>query len=260
MRVKTSSEGAAVVDHSSSSSSSSNLGHRTQAGLEDNQSQQKPPWQEMDALEAIEKALGRLNRLGIAIRQSSSGSIAARVERFTDGLDLRPFEHLSCCSVQALYPNAHQELKDRLSASMTRRYAAMLYLKSRQSALQTRRTEPRLSMPTINEESEGYIEARAPNVTGMATAIQLATFQRRPYLPSQSDLTSVNAEQLRGILNDSQKAGLRINKTSSIQFCQKNYPKPPEKNDINIITCEWCSVPLAKEALVPRNWRYAYTH
>ena len=71
---------------------------------------------------------------------------------------------------------------------------------------------------------------------------------------------SVNAEQLQRILNDSQKAGSRINKTSSIQFRQANYPKPPGKNDTNIIICEWCSVPLAKEALEARNWRYAYTY
>jgi hypothetical protein len=264
MSVKTSSEEATVVEHSSSS----DLGDRRQAVLEDDQSQGKHPWLEMEALEAIEEALSRLNRLGIAIRQSSSGSIATRVKRFADGLDLMPFEDLSYFSVQALYPNAHQALKDRLSRSMTHRYTTMLYLKSRKSMLQTRRTEPPPLMPTINEESKGPIEAREPNVTGMTRiqrpgmtrAIRPATFQRRPYLPSQSDLSSLNAEQLRGILNDSQKAGSRINKTSSIQINQENYPKPPGKNDTNIITCEWCFVPLTEVALEARNWRYVDTY
>jgi hypothetical protein len=253
---ETSSEEAAVAEHSSSS----DLGDRKQAMLEDDQSQGKRSRLEIEALEAIEEALSRLNRLGIAIRQSSSGSIAARVKRFAEGLDLRPFEDLSYFSVQALYPNAHQALKDRLSRSMTHRYTTMLYLKSRKSTLQARRTEPPPLMPTINEESEGLIGVRVPNVTGMTRATQTAMFQRRPYLPSQSDLSSLNAEQLRGILNDSQKARSRINKTSSVQINQQNYPEPPGKNDTSILTCEWCSIPLTEVALEAKNWRYVYTY
>ncbi|KAM4057604.1 hypothetical protein HRG_009241 [Hirsutella rhossiliensis] len=82
------------------------------------------------ALTAIDDTLTRLNRLGVSIRQASYDKIDARASRFAASLEPNTFEHLCASAVQALYPGAHQALKNHLTKSMTDRYARMLMLGS----------------------------------------------------------------------------------------------------------------------------------
>lgn len=231
----------------------SNLDNTGQAESEHIKHQQNSPWLDKDALKAIVEVLGRLSRLGVAIRQSSNGGSASRVERFAKGVDLMPFKDLCWHSVQVLYPDAHPELKDRLGETMTRTYARLLYMKSRESALKTRRTETIPSLPAINEETKEVSENQATNAMKMDGIQEFGKAKQRPYPSSQSELTSVNAEQLRVMLSESKKEASKVNKTSSIHYRLENYPEPPGKNNI----CEWCSKPLSKEDREPINWRYA---
>ncbi|KAJ5792653.1 uncharacterized protein N7503_008631 [Penicillium pulvis] len=231
----------------------SHLDDTGQTEFEHIKHQQNAPWLDKDALRVIEEVLGRLSRLGVVIRQSSNGGSASRVERFAKGVDLIPFKDLCWYSVQVLYPDAHPELKDRLGETMTRTYARLLYMKSRESALKTRRTETISSLPAISEEIKELSENQAPNVIEIDGIQGFGKAKQRSYPSSQSELTSVNAEQLRVMLSESKREASKINKTSSIHYRLENYPEPPDKNNI----CEWCSKPLSKEDREPINWRYA---
>ncbi|KKZ61101.1 hypothetical protein EMCG_04297 [[Emmonsia] crescens] len=205
--------------------------------------------EETDEFRWIVGSIHRLHRLRTVILEGSARSKAIEMLGFANHPDFVPFNRLCSQSVRMLYPYAHSGLKDRLIASMTRRYAEIFHPKSRQSTLQSLPTD--LSMPTtINEEPGGSNEDQVSNKTEMARGIQ-----ENPTIASQSDLTCINAEQAQGILNHLPTAASRFQQTSSSQFHQENYPKPPEKNNTDTINCEWCSAVLAKETLEPRNWR-----
>lgn len=164
--------------------------------FKDNRYQQNPIWLEKDSLGAIKEALSRLSRLRTAIRQSSNRGIAARIERYAEGVNLVPFKDLYYYSIQVLYPNTHQGLKDYLSVSITHTYAKLLYIKSRQSKLQTQRTESTSSLSIVDKEPKEARGNRAHNTIKITMgSIQRSSMPiQRPYPSSQSDLTSVNAE------------------------------------------------------------------
>ncbi|KAL7820891.1 hypothetical protein V8C26DRAFT_419188 [Trichoderma gracile] len=208
-------------------------------------------------LKTIDDTLTRLNRLGVTIRQSGRGKLDTRAKRFAAGLDLSSFAHLCANAVQALYPGAHQSLKDHLSRSMTDRYSRMLFLDSRHQKLQARR-ELHIGLPPIHEDSE---DERPPTNSSLQPRMAIRNssvqklFRQLPAL-SQSDLSSVNLQQIRNRLRPPDEASTRLHKTSSIQVNQGNYPRIPTTRDgSTVITCQWCSEPLIKKTLSESEWR-----
>ncbi|KAI0410588.1 hypothetical protein F5X98DRAFT_385348 [Xylaria grammica] len=200
------------------------------------------------ALRAIDDTLTRLNRLGVTIRKSSRGRIDTKVLKFATSLNLEPFEYLCANVVQSLYPDAHQSLKGYLASSMTKRYAEMLFLKSRQVKLKTRR-EPYLGMPPVPEvpedESQGDVPAAWPAKIIDSSVI---TKVSKTTGTSRSDLSTLDEQKIRGRRQPPDEASTKNYKTSSIQVYQGNYPGPPLTNEnSNIRTCPWCAALLSKE-------------
>ncbi|KAH0532089.1 hypothetical protein TsFJ059_000827 [Trichoderma semiorbis] len=209
------------------------------------------------ALKSVDDTLTRLNRLGVTIRQSGRGKFDARAKKFAAGLDLSLFAFLCANAVQALYPGAHQSLKDYLSKSMTDRYARMLFLGSRHKKLETRR-ERRIGLSPIHEVPNGETQSSDPviQLAVMPKNPILANILRPPSAPSLSDLSSVNMYQIRNRLRPPDEASTRFHKTSSIQVNQGNYPRlPTTENGSSIFTCHWCSELLSKKTLSESEWR-----
>ncbi|KAL5086064.1 hypothetical protein Trisim1_009691 [Trichoderma cf. simile WF8] len=209
------------------------------------------------ALKSIDDTLTRLNRLGVTIRQSGRGKFDARAKKFAAGLDLSLFGFLCANAVQALYPGAHQSLKDYLSKSMTDRYARMLFLGSRHKKLETRR-ERRIGLSPIHEVPNGETQSSDPviQLAVMPKNPNLANILRPPSAPSLSDLSSVNMYQIRNRLRPPDEASTRFHKTSSIQVNQGNYPRlPTTEKGSSIFTCHWCSELLSKTTLSESEWR-----
>ncbi|KAH6607650.1 hypothetical protein Trco_003963 [Trichoderma cornu-damae] len=211
------------------------------------------------ALRTIDDTLARLNRLGVTIRQSSRAKVDARAKKFAAGLDLESFAYLCTSAVQALYPGAHQSLKDHLSKSMTDRYARTLFLDSRHKKLGARR-EPSIGLSTIQEaptnEAQADIPAtQPPSARAMKNPV-IASLPRASIAPSQSDLSSVNIQQIRSRLRPPDEASTKFHKTSSIQVSQGNYPQPPNAKEGNsVFTCPWCSELFSKKTLSESEWR-----
>lgn len=210
------------------------------------------------ALKSIDDTLTRLNRLGVTIRQSGRGKFDARARKFAAGLDLSLFAFLCANAVQALYPGAHQSLKDYLSKSMTDRYARMLFFGSRHKKLETRR-ERRIGLAPIHEVPDSETQPSNPviQLAVMPKNPALANILRPPSAPSLSDLSSVNMYQIRNRLRPPDEASTRFHKTSSIQVNQGNYPRlPTTEKGSSIFTCYWCSELLSKKTLSESEWRY----
>ncbi|PTB70808.1 hypothetical protein BBK36DRAFT_1109023 [Trichoderma citrinoviride] len=208
-------------------------------------------------LKTIDDTLTRLNRLGATIRQSGRGNLDTRVKRFAAGLDLSSFARLCAEAVQALYPGAHQSLKERLSKSMTDRYTRMLFLDSRHQKLQTRR-EPPIGLPPIHEmpTSEMQTNTPLPQLTMGIRSRAIDKLSRPSPAFSQSDLSSVNLQQIKSRRRPPDEASTKLHKTSSIQVNQGNYPHiPAATQSSGVFTCPWCSELLSKKTLSASEWR-----
>lgn len=165
---------------------------------------------------------------------------------------MEKFAYLCAKAVHALYPGAHQSLKDYLSKSMTDRYAKMLFLNARHKKLESRR-EPRIGLSPIPEVPNNEMQNNVP-ITQPATVV--ANLPKEPTALSQSDLSSVNIRQIRSRLRPPDEASTKFPKTTSVQVNQSNYPRRPVVNgDSDIFTCEWCSELLSKKSLSDSEWR-----
>jgi hypothetical protein len=207
------------------------------------------------ALTAIDNTLSRLNRLGVTIRRSSRDKIDTRAKTFAAALDLDSFAYLCAKAVHALYPGAHQSLKDYLSKSMIDRYAKMRFFNSRHNKLETRR-EPRFGLSPILEVPNNETQINVA-MTQPARAIPVVANLPKVFAAlSQSDLSSVNIEQIRRRRRPPDEASSTFHRTTSVQINQGNYPRPPVANgDSDIFACEWCSEPLSKKTLSESEWR-----
>ncbi|KAK4233928.1 hypothetical protein C8A03DRAFT_47631 [Achaetomium macrosporum] len=219
-----------------------------------------------EALSAVDAALTRLNRLSVTIRQSSRGRIDVKIQRFAASLDLGPFAAVSEAVVQQLYPNAHQSLQQYLGKTMVDRYAAMLFAKYRDDKLQSRRPgKPLGFMSTIDEERQGDPGRHPPGQ--LASTMSQEMLSRTlgctdlagiPFVPSQSDLSTINSQQLRLALhrtNNFQVPTERRQGTSSVQVGKGNYPRRPSQKDSNFFTCEWCGKTIGKQDMNDSDWR-----
>ncbi|KKP05382.1 hypothetical protein THAR02_02487 [Trichoderma harzianum] len=129
------------------------------SGVEKTQDTEETLESDVGSLTEIEETLDRLNRLGVAIRQSARLNLNYRVKLFAQNVNVKDFEHLFTTMVQVLYPNAHPSLRSRLARSMTDRLARIVFLKSRQLALATRRDGQPQQMADIPEDETVQGEA-----------------------------------------------------------------------------------------------------
>lgn len=225
-----------------------------------------------EALPTIDSILAQLNRFGVAIRQSSSDRIDAKVQRFAERLDLEPFSALSEAVVKQLYPNTHQSLKQHLKKTMMDRYKIMLFMKSREGKLKTRRSERSDYgfMPTINE---GHQAGPSKNPLGISAKIHAqGIYSSTPspvplrgisYAASQSDLSTLDSKKIRSamrVTNNFQAPTERRRGTSSVQVGQGNYPRPPFHDNRNLFPCKWCSRILDKSTMTESDWRYSFSY
>ncbi|KAH7153735.1 WD40-repeat-containing domain protein [Fusarium sp. MPI-SDFR-AT-0072] len=243
---------------------SGNVTNRTSTNVKEEESGKELPSPNVAVLEIIEEALGRLNRLGNAIRQASAGGLTSRAKRFAEGLDLTPFETLLHSSVRGLYPGANQSLQIHLSQSMTNSYKKILFMRSRHKSLQARRSKPHPQLFPIREEQgistkfSTCIVADTPqSQTTLLDSPQQPKLLPRQFMQSlQSELSSMDTRVLRAQLRDSQAAGSRRYKTSSIQINQVDYPPAPQAiGQANMLTCDWCFETHPKEHMEGSNWK-----
>jgi len=210
-----------------------------------------------EALRAVDDTLKRLTRLGVTIRQSSHSRIEERAKKFTSDSDLESFSHLCAAAIQFLYPRIHQSLKNHLSKSMTDRYARLLFLNSRHKKLGTRREQKTDALP-IHENPEilPTSSAHVPQPARALTNLVLRNLAQASNAPSESDLSSVNIQQIRARLRQPDEPSVASRKTKSVRVNQGSYPKLPDPRNGRIFTCDWCTEPLNRTKLSGSDWRF----
>lgn len=205
-------------------------------------------------LEGIDDTLSRLNNLGVTIRQSSADKIDSKAMRMATGSDSDRFEHLCMQAIHVLYSGTPQALKDRLIQSMIKRRGRIMHFGKRHEQLSTRR-DPRPSLSTIPEARPIALQA-APEIAPPLTT-PLASHPKTPHAPSvQSDLSSVNIQQIMRRSRAPDELSTRFAKTLSVQVKQGNYPKPPgSEAGGTYFTCQWCSESINRRTLTESAWQ-----
>ncbi len=217
----------------------------------------------LEALKAIEGAIDRLNRLGIAIRESSVTSRAARTKGFMEASSYNSFKELAYTAVRTLYPDTNHSLQDLLSTSIAERYARILSRRSHQQKLQARRPKPRPGLQVVAEDvamdgvdpgiSMLLLEANAH--VPITPRLVAAERQSRSLFSLESP-SSANTQLVKARMDGSRRAGSRRSRASSVQIHRVNYPKPQQavKGD-KYLTCEWCFESHEKKLFDGDSWR-----
>lgn len=228
-----------------------------------------PTVSEKDCLAAIDQAVDRLNRLGMAIRQSSTQKVVPRSLADLSGCE--SFQKLAEALVRTLYPDATNELHSQLSKSMTCRYDLVISRQKRQNHLQQRRPKPSPTPTQIMEDMQMDEDPKDPRhfpdsfdhlYHQMAEDMDKGSAD--PKKKRADDLQSEVPSPLdRGLFNKtmgsspSQKGSQKKEETSSIQINQIGYPKAPQViGASNYATCNWCFQTRHKREFEGREWRY----
>ncbi|KAN0066704.1 hypothetical protein V8E54_015174 [Elaphomyces granulatus] len=209
---------------------------------------------EMDLLKAIDGAIDRLNRLGIAIRKSSTRSSMAR--DLTDMTGFKSFKELALVFLKTLYPDANDELHEQLGMSMAERYSGITSRQSRHDLFRERRPKLSPCLPPIREDTEVSDQPR-PVIPGAVSSQYRQMAERiapRRDNILRSEPSSIDRQALHQKMDASSNAGSRKKETSSIQIHQVTYPKAPQGSS-NWITCEWCFETREKSYFEGDNWR-----
>jgi hypothetical protein len=218
-----------------------------------------------DALEAIDGAINRLNRLGIAIRQSSTRRLTARGTTKVSGF--LPFNELATLFVKRIYPGATYELQDQLGKSMAERFDSVISSESQHAARGERRRKTTDTLQSIAEDMEldeepAMNEAQYHRMMTERTG-QSSSFQRRHDARgrrSEASMSSIDRQVLQQKMSGQSNVSSQPKEkqeTSSIQINQVGYPKAPQlKNNPNRITCELCFETKEQKFFEGDEWRY----
>jgi hypothetical protein len=197
-----------------------------------------------DALEAIDGAIDRLNRLGVAIRQSSTRRLTARGTTKVSGF--HSFKELATLFVKTTYPGATYELQDQLGKSMAERFDNVISSQSQHAARGERRRKTTNTLQSIAEDME-FDEEPAADVPVPEEAPAMNEAQYHRMMTERTDqsslfqirhdargrrsevsMSSIDRQVLQQKISGQSNVGSQQKEkkeTSSIQINQVGYPK-----------------------------------
>jgi hypothetical protein len=200
-------------------------------------------------LEAIGSSIDRLNRLGVAIRHSSTKTMLDRGSNTI--ADFGSIKNLAMLCLATLYPDSNENLREQLSMSMAIRYNKLATRKQRQDSFKQRRVKQSMTLPPIQEG------AKACHQTTPLAELH-PPLQRREYSLTQrsrssarSELSSLHSHIFRQKYSERSDAGSTRTGTSSVQINKTVYPKPPQG-----VSCEWCYESLSQTDREGDKWKY----
>lgn len=217
------------------------------------------------ALEAVQEAIDRLQRLAIIIRRSSSVTIASRVKNYalkTDAAENDEFNKLILMRLNGILPAMSESLAGQLLESIAHRRLRLLYQRRHQKKLARRR--PSRSNQVVPGETEepkpksdpplqpAMPEAGTSKVVGK-TSVYSKSQANSDTAHSTFNLSAFHRHQSRtaSVQPDS------ITVTSVAQGC--SYPRPPRLQDGGkTARCDWCCEEIqASQVQTSGWWRYS---
>ncbi|KAL1967098.1 hypothetical protein VTN77DRAFT_3622 [Rasamsonia byssochlamydoides] len=215
----------------------------------------------VEALEAVEASIDRLQRLAIVIRKSSTQSRNLRAKAFVPEDDEGSFEDFAIQMVKHRYKEANGTLCEQLGASIALRRRRFLYKWKHQQKLAYRRQS---QVPeTIRQP---------PSTTGSQTASELPRvpppffiFKRHRFSqlkmsqlaqpPSETNAWTLDSKIFRNVLRDHKLPSSMVSTGTSIQDNALEYPRAPAfKPGQKECICPYCSELLPTTKLNNGRW------
>ncbi|KAI0898300.1 hypothetical protein F4806DRAFT_354666 [Annulohypoxylon nitens] len=177
--------------------------------------------------DAIQRSIDRLERLGIAIRQSSNANLRQRTEIVSKSKANASLEELSSKIVRSMYPDVDKDISSYLGRSVFVRYAKLRYIYEHQGDL----VEDQNPAPKLKSATD-QVDTRSELVKTGNTESSLIVFNREEVKPRSTPNHGV----------------LSI-------VCGATYPKPPQNERIpGLKTCEWCFENHQTTKFENQNW------
>ncbi|EXL91182.1 hypothetical protein NOF04DRAFT_18091 [Fusarium oxysporum II5] len=214
------------------------------------------------ALAGIKDSLKSLNKLAITIRQSSRSYALTLARNFaTMNRSLEDLEELILTSLETLYPNAPESLREHICNTLTDRYARLEYSayindKSSSKSLKQAQGGEAPMRPKIEEEATGQTSVISRSKTVEFDYVQKKTQEENPNL-QQKPLSSLDTGLLRQRFNNEHIKSSRSKRTLSVYESDGHLyePKPPkfEAGEAEV-QCEWCNELLDRSVVRNNRW------
>lgn len=213
------------------------------------------------ALAGVKDTLKSLNKLAITIRQSSRSYALTLARNFaTSNRSLEDLEELILASLETLYPNAPETLREHICDTLTDRYARLEY-----SAYMNGTSRSKSS----KQPQDGEAPTRSnnqPETVGRTSVISRSktvefdhiqkTQEESPNL-QQKPLSSLDTGLLRQSFNNEHIKTSQSKRTLSVYESdgQLYEPKPPKfEAGEDEVKCEWCNELLDRSVVRNNRW------
>lgn len=236
----------------------------------------------VESLQALESAVEGLYRLGIAIRQSSSGNLTQRINAFIkkkdDGmLEAMAFLHLkhslvdrikmnarATTSVNPEAPGAALSLCSQLAASVSFRYFGILYRRSHAEKLKAKREDkpkaarpkrvPAFQLDAIPEAAVGPITPSPARQPAQKPSALPAT--PRPAVAwSDTDASIPESEKARRVFASPQRHAKTAPSVISIRLRDVKYPdRPKMEPSARDQACPYCCNKFSRADFENETW------
>lgn len=214
----------------------------------------------IETLQVLEAAVDGLHRLGIAIRQSPSTDLDQRITSFIErraDWNMQPL-FLVRLKVQLIdrvknqhNPGAPLSLCKHLASSISFRYFRILYLRSHQTKLETRREAapvPAVAVGPSNQRTSAPVhnQSPAPRRGGLLSGLN-AKFQRPSPVVDNVSESLPTLPHSKKVLEVYEKPKLQKSTPDtisqvSVRFKNAKYPDPPETKSIYTqVACPYCT-------------------
>ena len=221
-----------------------------------------PEWSPV--FDGVEEAISRLNKLGIAIRQSSRSTALAQARKYAaKHLDLDTFEEIVSLALQSLYPNASDSLRDQLGNTMTDRYAKLQYEAYRMGIPDTHHApKGKTNMKDRSLTTDAKPPPSMPILAGLSPKVQGPAQNPADHnqaLPKyKTALSSIDTNILRKNLGVDLPSVARSTVTLSVYQAddRAHEPPPPKFEDgKDQTTCEWCHEVISRSLTEGHKWK-----
>lgn len=187
------------------------------------------------AFVGVQDALDRLHRLGIAIRQTSTGSFISRTKQYYKDEDVDAFEKLAYTVLETMYPNASSGLLEQIKGSLSLKYQKFLYLgkrdeQYRRSAKLRQQESKHINVPRADKPKPPESTPALPRDES-GISFKLVNIPEREILSSAPP----DGQEFKRLLEERSEPQPH---TASLHLGYASCPDPPEEKDFG--TCHWC--------------------
>jgi hypothetical protein len=214
-----------------------------------------------EALTGIKDSLKSLNKFAITIRQSSRSSALTLARNFaTSKRYLEDLEELILISLETLYPNAPESLRNHICNTLTDRYARLQYDANLNGASRSKSSKENEGGQATEKPSD-HQPIQQSSIISRPKTVEFDHIQKKAQEESpnvqQRPLSSLDTGLLRQSFNNKDVKTSQSKRTLSVYESDSHLhePMPPKfKAGEAEVRCKWCNEFLDRSVVRNNRW------